>query len=744
MKVKSAMQALESFLPGGRALLRRIEPLLYLCFAGFCVLWVARWFYGSLRLQSLYSLLWSFPEAYDRVVHDGLLGDWSAPLDDVFIHFDFARSTARGYPFQWSEGNGYSSGGTSLLYPWVLAVGYWLGWRELSLMVWAAVVACVSVFAFAWGLRRMYRALPVWTTYLAPVTLLSVGALDWTLFSGMEVALLLALWAGALVAWDDLWVLLAAGGVANQQTGAPASQRRLLRSALGLGLWGAVVVLGRPEGAVCVAVFSLMAAGYAWRRRGRASALGVLLAAAVPGALVVLGQSLANYLLTGQVSAAGALVKLELNDPGLSLSQVWDQWVFHLVYQIRRVTEYHFASRPELGWLYWPLALAPWFNRRTRRFAALLWASCTLWVLVTAFNGQVRWQNERYAMPAVAWFLAACGLGLGSLLTLAFELRASCWRRLGLAAIVASIPAVIAWQQLPVFRGQVWFFGRASRNILDQHVQVGYILRHRLAPPPRRVLLGDAGAIPYVSDLPALDLIGLGGYADLPFASATRWSVGAAAELIERMPADDRPDVMALYPSWWGVFPSWFSKRIIHAVPVRGNVICGGASKVIYQASWEPFVGSAQPVGLGEDLEVVDSLDLADIVDEELHHFELSTRPSGYVSMKLLAHPTRPQAELWDAGRLFTPGSYASFDVTNLSERLEATLVLRVAPAQPVTLRVANGSRELVRKRVAAGDDWQHVFIPLPAGAFSTVDELRLEAVEGACVIYHLWLAQPR
>jgi hypothetical protein len=50
-------------------------------------------------------------------------GDWSAPLDDVFIHFDYARATARGYPFQWSEGNGFSSGNTSLSYPFALPSG---------------------------------------------------------------------------------------------------------------------------------------------------------------------------------------------------------------------------------------------------------------------------------------------------------------------------------------------------------------------------------------------------------------------------------------------------------------------------------------------------------------------------------------------------------------------------------------------------------------------------------------------
>src|SRR5262245_33179081 len=126
-------------------------------------------------------------------------GDWSAPLDDVFIHFDYARATARGYPFQWSEGNGFSSGNTSLSYPFVLAFGYWVGFRGLSLMHWAAIVACLSTLGFLLAVARLTAPLPRWTKYLIPPVLLSLGALDWSLFSGMENAFHLGVFGLALV-----------------------------------------------------------------------------------------------------------------------------------------------------------------------------------------------------------------------------------------------------------------------------------------------------------------------------------------------------------------------------------------------------------------------------------------------------------------------------------------------------------------------------------------------------------------
>jgi len=43
-------------------------------------------------------------------------GWFPSPLDDVYIHFDFARSLATGHPFEWLPGQGYSSGETAPLY----------------------------------------------------------------------------------------------------------------------------------------------------------------------------------------------------------------------------------------------------------------------------------------------------------------------------------------------------------------------------------------------------------------------------------------------------------------------------------------------------------------------------------------------------------------------------------------------------------------------------------------------------
>src|SRR5580700_1436265 len=106
------------------------------------------------------------------------------PLDDVYIHFGFARAAALGHPFEWIPGNGYSSGGTSLTYPLALAPGYLLGLRGERLAWFAAFVACASIVDLARSVRALILSAgpaPRWIAWVVPVLLLAVPLLDWSL-----------------------------------------------------------------------------------------------------------------------------------------------------------------------------------------------------------------------------------------------------------------------------------------------------------------------------------------------------------------------------------------------------------------------------------------------------------------------------------------------------------------------------------------------------------------------------------
>ncbi len=713
----------------------RIDGVLYPVFAALCTLYAALFFYGSLHRQT----------------HGG----WSAPLDDVFIHFDYARATARGYPFQWSEGNGFSSGNTSLSYPFALALGYWAGFRGLSIMHWAAIVACISCLGFFLAAPRFAAPLGRWAKYLIPPAVLSLGALDWSLFSGMENAFHLGMWGLAVV--PVLRLVRETKGEASS-----SRDRRVAHLGWIAGLAGALLYATRPESVVCVASFAIFAATAVRRASGNRRALHTVLRIGVPGGVAVVLQAVANHAFTGEWSANGAIAKLAINNPYLTLDDKVAQYVDLLNYVVLRNTQHHFADVLPWGWLVPVVAVIPLFSRRVRGVAILLWVQVVGWLALVALNGQVRWQNERYTMAAVAWLLVLAALGLATILAgrdpaaeTAAELppldapapmKRRSWlgdprlRRFALPArafIAIAIISVFWWHQIPNMRDQIWFFGRASRNIQDQHLVAGKVLAELGA---RRVLVGDAGALMYASDRAGLDIIGLGGYHDLPFARAGVHGLGASLELIERMPPTERPDVMAIYPSWWGDLPTLFGDRLTQ-VPVIGNVICGGFEKVIYRADWSMLDASPAPRTMKPTEILVDELDVADLVSEKAHRYVFPHPAMGFVDFRLLADPIQPTRDLFDAGRVIPPDQRET--AVMRAPGPGGRLVVRSVVGHHITVQVhaAGGAIGLLTLDPANG--WTESSLELPAN-LTPYFQLDLTPKGGDWLDCHVWIVESK
>ena len=101
----------------------------------------------------------------------------------------------------------------------------------------------------------------------------------------------------------------------------------------------------------------------------------------------------------------------------MTAQEKWDQYAFLLKYVIVRNTEYHFADEPPWGWMVPLIAALPLFAKRTRPAAILLWVNIIGWIPLIALNSQVRWQNERYTMSAVAWLFVLAAMGLSVLMS---------------------------------------------------------------------------------------------------------------------------------------------------------------------------------------------------------------------------------------------------------------------------------------------------------------------------------------
>lgn len=628
-------------------------------------------------------------------------GWFPAPLDDVYIHFDFARSLARGHPFEWIAGQGYSSGETSPFYAVVLAVGWAVGFRHAALGLWSALVAIASTAWLCGSIQRLLRPCPQWLAVVLAALPLAFGTIDWALFSGMEVALTCAVLARTLVALD---------GLDSPRRGGPTREAQQWR----LGSWGALLVLLRPESVVVVAALAVAAGRAAGGRSSVAAAARV----ALPGAITTGALALQNLVLTGDARAAGAQLKLLSSNPYLSEIDRARVFVENLVTFGVKVGVVDLTVMPAIWLVVLVLVVAALVAPARRAVASVCVVSALGWTLLVSWNGNAPFHNFRYYVPALVLLVVAAAIGAA-----AIARRGRLGRGVALVLVgglgAATIPRVT--DQAVHFRGAV-------SNIRDQHVEAG--LRIAKLPPQTRVLLGDAGAIPYVSDRPAIDALGLGGYRKLPFAHAAVFGEASTLELIERLPPSRRPTHLALYPNWFAAITSTFGREI-DRVTIEKNVICGGPAKVLYVADW-----SALDVPHPEGPDVLDALDVADVVDEEAHAYAPPIPRGGFTSFEIASDERG--ARRFDAGRFIPEGTIEAFVVHPRAVATRMRLRLRIDDgAIAISATTRHGTHPLMLDPPKSGA-WRSATVDLPGLADG--DVVILAPHKAPLRDFHVWL----
>lgn len=622
-------------------------------------------------------------------------GEFPAPLDDVYIHFDFARAAARGHPFDWIAGQGYSSGETAPLYAGVLALGWAVGFRGSLLGYFAALVCVVSLWGTVRALGRLFAGATPALRYALPPLLLACGVVAWSLFSGME----LALFAYLLVRTIE------AVRVAEESSPLFRPRRQWQ-----VGLWGALLVWTRPEAAVIVAAFSVVVA----RAAGARSPWAALGRAALPGAAATMMILVLNVAFTGEAQSAGAVLKLLSSNPYLSDVDRARELALNLGYFFWKVLEGSLAARPWLFVAFPALAFAGVAAHRTRDRTAALLVAATAYAVLVSWNGAARYQNFRYYVPAVLLLLLATAHGLVAL---------SSTRARALAAPLAVLLTAGALLRIGP---QVRFFRDAAANIHGQQVEAGRRLA-RLVAPRERILVGDAGAIAYFSDRGAIDALGLGGFRRLPFARAATFGEAATVELLQRLPSEERPAWLALYPNWFAGITGSFGREV-DRVTIANNVICGGPVKGLYAADWSALDVEEPPAGI-----LSDEVDVGDILSEVAHQYASPAPKGGWVTMSL--RRTALGALMFDAGRIILPGEAER--VTVLAPR-GGTLVLR--SDELVDAELAVGSEHVPLRAPGILGRFTYARAKLPATGAVTVE---LRALGAPLRDFHLWVVEP-
>lgn len=507
------------------------------------------------------------------------------PLDDVYIHLDYARSFRLAEPFAWLPQQGYSSGETAPLYALLLTIPAHLGLDGDALASCVTVLALITV---ALGLQQLGRwaGRPRLVTWLAPLAALTVGVSMWSLLSGMELAVYLLVFARLL----------------RVSTRA----RALGESAIYLAL----LVALRPE---AMLLSLLLAAGLVrdhvaarpWRR------LRAYLRVITPAVAVQLAVFGANRWATGEMQSAGAILKLVTENPTLDHAARMREVLTNLI-----TAWFGAYSRstvaPGATAALWLLVVGAALSARRGR--GVTWAlACAVPALsiLVSLNATARYQGFRYYVPAILCAVALLVRGAGQL--------GARRPRLSLA-LIAALLGLLA-PKLPTFRDH---FARAAGNIAEQQVEVGLRLGREL-PNDARLLIGDAGAIPYFARRSAIDALGLGGFHGMGFVRAATHGEAATLELLEQLEPAERPTHLALYASWFPALTGEFAVPWFD-VTLSDNVICGAPTKSVYHANWSAL-GEHVPERLVPAYErphLLDSVDFADLGSERAHDFRSS------------------------------------------------------------------------------------------------------------------------
>lgn len=486
-----------------------------------------------------------------------IVGRWGLPLDDGWIHLQFARSLAGGDGLSFEAGR-LISGSTAPL--WTALVALLVGLPG-SAVIWVLLLGTGLSVVSVLLLRRLAcdlgldRSLAAFAAFL----MASTGPLVWAAVSGLEIPLFVCL---SLVATRchlrD-----------RQQTGGIA---------LSLPLF-ALSALARPEGLLLLALAVLdraladrrLAAEPRWWGWLRGSWPGLLLAAAVLAPVALFNVAVSGSLLPTTFGAkSGGVVSLV---PSLRY--------LHTVLGIL------FRAQPYMVLIAGAGALV--LIRRLRRednrglLPALWLVALPLAYSCLASSGRPLVGNfGRYHYPLFPFVILLGCLGLA-------ELRRSVAARSSrrAAALALALALFVAWPTLSHLRTTAGQYANSVRNVEDGDGRAARWLRDQL-PAGATLAVNDIGLVQYL--LPRHRLFDLAGIITPEvhqFTAAARarglpWEAGIADYL-----AVSRPDYLVVFPSWFpGLLGTEVSFTPIREFVIDGNIALGGDRIVVYTTPW--------------------------------------------------------------------------------------------------------------------------------------------------------------
>lgn len=626
-------------------------------------------------------------------------GEPAVPLDDAFIHFQYARSFWEGRGFAYSPGAEPAAGATSLLWPAAIALPYGLGLRG-ELVIWAA-------WAFGWAAfaalgyetrRASERLLSADGALAAELMVLSFGGYVWFAASGMEVVPL---------AWILMRGARRAAEFAEGGAAAPGVRELVVLAWLSAAM--------RPEGVIATLSIAVVLAAFERRRRRAFGALALCGAALPP---------LVNLLATGSASTTTAAVKWLVMSPYVAGKKLFDairENVRVLFGTLLNGEVWSAVFLPQGFWLvFWlavPALLYAGWERRVR-VRSLLLAAVALGMLIPTTYDSFLWNRLRYLWPfAAAWFVGVAALadGFGALVAKA---AGEAWERVRLLASGLVIGGFVS--HLPWTLDDL---GTSANAIRAQQGELGKWARTAL-PASAVIGVNDTGAIAYFSGHRTFDVVGLTTRGESRY-----WVAGAGSrfEHYERLERSRLPTHFIVYPEWFALPPLLGAYQTQRSV--QGATILGGETMRAHVADYTALGSAARPLRPElADCAPADELDVADLESEAAHAYEL------------LGASSAENVALEQNGAVDGARRNRTRDRFELDLRPGGRLVLRAEGEGEVVVRAAG--TELGREPLESGT-WSEIAFAVPRERQSGRTRIEVEFPTAAAATLHYWSCRP-
>ena len=626
---------------------------------------------------------------------------WSVPVDDTYIHLHYARGIADGHPFRYHAEDGYSTGCTSPLYVALLSLFFVGGLDGLDLVPVTLGLGGVWLFLSMLLLLRLGVQLENRSAGRLAAALWGTWGFTWyCMHCGMEtglwVVMILAL-LSAFIAW---------------------TRQASLTPRWPLLLVAALVPLTRPEGIVLLGVVGLVALHRIarscpprqWVRPMAAWSVALLPTAAY---------YLANRILTGTFSTAGMTSKSLLHAPYMDAGERLARYGEQLL-----ETASHFLTGQDPLYLSMAVSLpglaavgALALRERSRKvngpFLVIgLWTLLLLLFASAHYIRIARW--ERYYLP----FFLLIILGQGFFLTWVSKAVARPWFG-AMAALV-----------LIFFQGDTnvsWIKKYAADITTIHDKQAAAARAARSLPKGARLLVCDAGAIPYLSGKWTFDLVGL----TTPTGhNYFRNGVGSRFELFERLPKKKRPTHIAAYG-----FCLWHG--------AEGELISMHRDMMIAEMGEKDAGSGHRPMTRYEGWRVVDRVDVADMHDEAAHGYE--HEKMGVIADNIVHRDPPPDepmaAQVADGGRLVVDKHSMRFSARP-GEALK--IVARFTVGLNVKLQLEVGGQIFpVKLDVEETPQWREITVSVPGSRVKADNKLTVRTTNGAAFhAYHYFFLQ--